>query len=181
MDKETKLSCHTGEGTPGSRRRHIGRAAQSLAGEAFAFPSILCLINGQKKGLHFPGLYSDTFHQRYHLRVHIRQIVLSYYVRTNCSLQVWFSAPLCQFYAAAILLSPDELHQTKASMTAWRCRVFFFQRMEDKAPRPCCINSGAPTYSLDEKQSQTLHFEARSFLWRGTERRGHRICAVVVL
>lgn len=151
MDKETKLTCHMGEGTPRSPCGHIGRTARSLAGEPFAFPSILCLINGQKKDFTFPGLYSDTFHQLYLLRVHRRQIVLSYYVRTNCSLQAWFSAPLCQFYAGAILLSTDELHQTKTSMTAWGCTFFIFQRMEERAPMPCCINCSAPKYSLDEK------------------------------
>jgi len=61
MDKETKLPCHMGEGMPGSWRRHIGRAARSLAGEAFAFPSILCLINGQKKDFTFRGFILTHF------------------------------------------------------------------------------------------------------------------------
>lgn len=50
-----------GEGTPGCQRRHIGRAAHSLAGGAFAFPSILCLINGQKKDFAFQGFILTHF------------------------------------------------------------------------------------------------------------------------
>lgn len=50
-----------GEGTPGCQCRHIGRAAHSLAGGAFAFPSILCLINGQKKDFAFQGFILTHF------------------------------------------------------------------------------------------------------------------------
>lgn len=64
----------------------------------------------ERKGLHFPGLYSDTFHQCYHLRMHIIQILLSYYVRTNCSLQAYSLLHYASF-------TPVQFHQPLMSST----------------------------------------------------------------
>lgn len=50
-----------GEGTPRSRCRHIGGTARNLPGEPFAFPTILCLINGQKKDFTFQGFILTHF------------------------------------------------------------------------------------------------------------------------